>query len=156
MADEVACAVKLAVVLIIFIILVFLTCALTLHSTRFALFDVRYPLEVGLRRLSFWSGAGGLGWQRIVFFVPLTVYTILSIHGSDFLSGQEASTRTAWATHGVVVSGLVQIRFSALGSKTEGIFEFLACKTPLKNPVELLCVDVQRRFFCLCSRYKLR
>jgi hypothetical protein len=155
-ADKTTCAVKLAIVLIIFIILVFLTRALTLYSTRLALFNVWCPLEMGCRRLPFWSTSGRLGWERVVLFVALTIFTTLGVHGCNFLGSQEATTGTTRTTHGMIMPRLMQVGFPSLRSKTEGIFKLLPCKTSLKNPVELLRIDVQRRFFCLRSRYKLR
>lgn len=76
-------------------------------------------------------------WERLAF-----------LHGSNFVRGEEATTWSAGASHGVVVTRLVQIRLPAFGRKTQLFLELLSRDASFEDAVKLLSVDIQRRLFC--------
>jgi hypothetical protein len=70
-----------------------------------------------------------------------------SVHGCNFISGQEASTRAARSPHRMIMSGFVQIWLSSFRGEAKRVLEFLTRHASLQNPMKLLRVDVQRRLF---------
>lgn len=104
-------------------------------------------------RFSFCCSGRCFGRYGFLRLVGLVAACLVPLNLSNLIGRQEPPTRTARSAHRMVVSGLVKIRPATLTSKTKGFLQSLPGDSTLEDAMELLGVDIERRFLHRSRRY---